>query len=409
MQDMNSRADRLFTQGKVEAALLAYQQAVASHSDVAESYEGLGAASLLCGDFETAIESYQFLLKRTPCGPATFCNLGHAYLFSGSFDKALRCFYRCLALHPGYVDAHMGLALAHLALGRFKQGWRHYERRRQTQMPVPQWKGESLAGRRILIHAEQGLGDTIQFVRYVPLVAARGGEVVLQVPPPLRRLLSQMEGVTQVISSKDPFPWASCHSSLLSLPRIFGTDITTIPAAIPYLSCSPAESDAWTGHPTKVGLKAGLVWAGDPRNSRDRHRSISLQSLQPLFEIAGVSLFSLQRGEAAGQVRDLSSQTRLHNLKSHHSDLYDMAAAIAALDLVISVDTSVAHLAGALGKPVWILLPYVADWRWLLHRPDSPWYPTARLFRQPKPGDWKAVIDLVTTALRERVNRGETE
>jgi hypothetical protein len=244
----------------------------------------------------------------------------------------------------------------------------------------PQWQGEPLEGARILLCAEQGLGDTMQFVRYAPLVAARGGEVVLEVQPGLHRLLSRFEGAHEIVSRGRPLPEFRWQCPLLSLPRIFHTDIATIPAAVPYLHANAADVRAWSRRLRREGLRIGLAWSGNPDHSRNRQRSIPLAQLAPLLQLQGATFYSLQKGSPTAQLRDLPATAKLIDLDAEQRDFADTAAIMSNLDLVISVDTAMAHLAGALGKPVWILLRYVPDWRWLLNREDSPWYPTARLF-----------------------------
>jgi tetratricopeptide (TPR) repeat protein len=386
--------------GSSLAATLHHPVVLATSPALLRHYDTMAAASLLSGDFKSAIAEYRLVLKDDPSNAEAWCNLGHAYLFSASFEQSRRCFYRSLAIQSGYVDAHMGLALCHLTLENFRQGWRHYERRRKAPQTAPAWVGEPLGGKRILVHAEQGLGDTIQFVRFVPAVAARGGEVVLQVQASLRPLLACIQGVSQLIATGDVYAEVDCQCSLLSLPRILAPKLAGVSSTVPYLKVPDDDTAAWSKRLTGTAPKVGLVWAGDPRNSRDTHRSISLESLSPLLEIAQVSFFSLQKGAAASQIERLPPAKKPGDIQGQDSDFANTAAAVTALDLIISVDTSVAHLAGALGKPVWILLPFVPDWRWLLQRNDSPWYPTARLFRQPAPGDWSSAIRTVADELQ---------
>jgi hypothetical protein len=259
-----------------------------------------------------------------------------------------------------------------------------------------------LNGETILLHAEQGLGDTLQFIRYLPLVAARGGRVILEVQPQLRTLLQNTPCAAQVVARGDALPAFTCHLPLMSLPLVFDTSIDTIPSTCPYLKIDEEAIDAaWRRHPRREKrLRVGLVWAGNPRFRGDQLRSISLEALLPLTEVEDVDLFSLQFGPAVAQIAPLQSRFPLTDACSNSKDFAETAAFVATLDLIISVDTAIAHLAGAMGLPVWVLLPHVADWRWLEQRQDSPWYPTARLFRQPAPGDWKAVAEQVRDALR---------
>ena len=279
----------------------------------------------------------------------------------------------------------------------------------------PQWRGEDLADKTIFLHSEQGYGDTIQFLRYVPLLASRGGRVILEVPPSLGRLAEQLQGAAQVFASGAVTPAADFFCPLLSLPRAFGTTVATIPGEVPYLAADRAAVAAWRRRLADLeGLRVGLVWAGNPRpnqpgaNRIDRRRSVTLGHFANLAEVPGVSFVSLQKGQAASQTRSPPPGLLVHDWTDELTDFADTAALIEALDLVISVDTSVVHLAGALGKPTWLLNRFDTCWRWLLNRDDSPWYPTLRQFRQPSPGDWNSVICGVRDAL-QRLAAGDRD
>jgi hypothetical protein len=305
--------------------------------------------------------------------------------------------------------------LCRLSLGDFALGWRKYEWRwqqptvlgSQSDRARPLWLGATdVIGKTILLHAEQGFGDTLQFCRYAPLVA-RTADVVLEVPRPLLRLLSTLPGVSRIVASGDPLPHFDLHCPLLSLPLAFGTTLADLPNHVPYLRADPVHVTAWRQRLAPLpGIRVGLVWSGNPRldiplaNRIDRRRSTTLDRLAPLGEIPGVSLVSLQKGDFRAQSTTPPPGLAIADWTDELDDFADTAALIEALDLVISVDTSVVHLAGALGKPVWVLNRYDACWRWLRDRGDSPWYPTARLFRQPTPGDWDGMIAEVVAALR---------
>ena len=283
----------------------------------------------------------------------------------------------------------------------------------KRKLAQPQWKGEPLDGARIVIPAEQGLGDTLQFLRYIPMVAAAGGVVVLMVQERMRRLAARVPGVAELVVSGEALPEFAWHCPLLSLALAFGTTLETIPAEVPYLSV-PEEALARLEELATVEwpeerLKVGVAWAGNQTfvGDRARYRSMPFEALRPLTEMAGVSLFSLQMGEACAELEGVEGVT---DLAPYVGDMADTAAQMARLDLVISVDTSVAHLAAGLGVATWVLLPFAAaDWRWLLERSDSPWYPTMRLFRQPRPGDWAAVVAEVCGELRAGVPDAEHE
>jgi hypothetical protein len=251
-----------------------------------------------------------------------------------------------------------------------------------------------------LIHAEQGFGDTLQFVRYIPAVAERGGRVVLEVPVSLVRLARTVAGTSEIVAAGDPLPRFDCHCPLLSLPRVLKTNLATIPNAVPYLRVPAEASAGWAERiPTTPCPKVGVVWAGSAVGAMDP-RHIDLRLLQPLWEVPGISWFSLQAGHRSGEISSVGG-TKITDLSPWLTDFAETAAAVCRLDLVISVDTSVAHLAGALGRPIWLLLRYPPEWRWLLKRDDSPWYPTARLFRQRKEGDWSGVAREVAAALAQ--------
>jgi tetratricopeptide (TPR) repeat protein len=344
-----------------------------------------------------------------PNDAAVYINMGTLLHAMGRLDDAMAYFLRAEALAPADAEAHWNEALCHLILGELRSGWEKYEwrwkkaefARERAAFPQPPWLGrEDLAGKTLLLWGEQGLGDTLQFCRYVPMLAARGVRVVLGVPPPLKRLLARLPGPVQVIGLDEPLPAFDYHCPLLSLPLVFGTTLTTIPATVPYVSAASEKVAAWRERLGPVsGRRVGLVWTGSPGHKDDRRRSIPLTELTALLG-TGVDLVSLQKEVREADRAALAAQPAIHHYGDCLEDFDDTAALIANLDLVISVDTAVAHLTGALGKPVWILLPYAPDWRWLLARSDSPWYPTATLYRQLRPGDWASPIRRIVEELR---------
>jgi len=256
------------------------------------------------------------------------------------------------------------------------------------------WDGRPLNGQRVLIHAEQGLGDSIQFIRYAPRIVERGGVVVVECQQALVELFKTARGVSEVVAAGEPLPPFDFHVPMLSQPLVFKTTLETIPGEIHYLTADPARCEIWR---QKIGgersrLRAGLVWGGNPANPGDRTRSIRLEKLLPLLRVEGVDFFSLQKDRGAEQIREVPGAARIIDHTGSLSSFAETAALLVQLDLVISVDTAIVHLAGALGRPVWALLPLAPDWRWLLNRYDSPWYPTLRLFRQPRIADWDSVI-----------------
>jgi len=312
-------------------------------------------------------------------------------------------------LRPLDAELHYNHAMLLLLAGDLKAGFREFEWRlshasakfRPRTFAVPRWRGEFRDGRTLLIHAEQGLGDSLQFVRLVTEAAATGGPVVLQVQPPLLELLRDSLDVT-VVSRDEPQPPFDLHVPLMSLPFELGTTMETIPAKVPYLEAAPAKVAKWRETlAAYAGLKVGVVWAGNPGHRHDRLRSLPAGLVLPRLARSGVQLFSLQK-EPRAEDRVVLEQLNgeVVDLAPSLASFADTAAVVSAMDLVISVDTAVAHLAAALGKPTWMLLPHSLDWRWLCAREDSPWYPTARLFRQTRPADWTSVLDRLPLELQ---------
>ncbi len=399
--------------GKYGAAVEAHRQALALKPDSAPALLGLGYFFERKGDLASAIDAYRTAIKLDPESSAAHLQSGSAEVLQDRLEEAAACFERVLHWAPDSAEARAFLGLIHLKQGNFRQGLSEYEDRWRTSygfrfrrtFPQPLWKGEPLEGSRILLHCEQGLGDTLQFVRYVPLVAARGGKVILEVQPRLHRLLAQTPGAAEVICRDEALPKFDWQCPLLSLPLALCTEFDTIPAHIPYLSPDPVQVEVWKQRLPGDSLRIGLAWSGSPLHPHERWRSIPLEQLAQLTKLEGTRFCSLQMGAPAGQVQQLGARVHLVDLQSEQKDFADTAAIVANLDLVISIDTSLAHLAGAMGKPVWVLLSKSADWRWFLDRDDSPWYPTARLFRQSILGDWQDVVTRVERELRELVMR----
>jgi tetratricopeptide (TPR) repeat protein len=371
------------------------------------------------GRLEEAVAGYDQALAYDPSLAQALINRSTLLATHGRFQEAVEGFTRAKTLQPNNADAHWNDALCRLAMGDFAAGWRGHEWRWRTvalrvaerHYPQPLWLGETpVRGRTIFLHGEQGHGDVLQFCRYAPLVAAMGAEVILEVPYALARLIRTMPGPQRVIAHNEAPPPFDLHCPLMSLPLALGTTLETIPATVPYLRADPDQERAWrlrlAGLP---GLRVGLVWAGSPRpldpsaSAIDRRRSMRLGQLARLGSVPGVSFVSLQKGQRAEEARTPPAGMSLTDWSGELWDFADTAALIAGLDLVISVDTSVVHLAGALGKPVWVMNRYDACWRWLHGRTDNPWYPTARLFRQLVYEQWDSVVGEVTAALRDLV------
>lgn len=397
---------------QVDAAVIAARQAVALRPNSSPGYLNLGNALKAAGDWRGAENAYRQALAIEPSNPRNQLNLANTLREMGRIAEAMPLFREAVRTNPSFAEAHRDLAFAMLLSGDLQPGWIENEWRWQTpemarqrrQYKQPAWNGESLAGRTVLVYTEQGFGDAIQFVRYVPLIAARGGRVILECQPALARLFRTVDGTTEVVIRGEELPAFDLHVPLLNLPRIFGTSLQSIPASAPYLR-APGEALAHVSNaiPHSARRNIGLVWAGNPSHLNDRNRSLPPQTLRPLFELSEIEFYSLQ---VSGSVRGTGSPIQegwwcAADLSGRINDYADTAALIDRLDLVISVDTSVAHLAGAMAKPIWLLLPFAPDWRWMLGRDDSPWYPTMRLFRQPEPKDWAAVIHRVADALRK--------
>jgi len=335
--------------------------------------------------------------------------LGIALNDKGQSDEAVAAYWQAVAIDPDLPASQWNLALALLVRGDFAQGWGKYEWRRKCadigcarpDIIQQQWHGEPLEGRTILLHAEQGFGDTIQFMRYLPLVVQCGGRVIVECQSELQRLLKIMAPDIPIIARGQPLPDFDLQCPLLSVPKAMGTTLATIPAHVPYLRADAQDMQAWRNRLADHGhcMKVGLIWAGNPRHKNDRNRSMKLAHFAHLAQVQGVQFYNLQKGEAAAEAKTFPLGMALIDWTDELKDFADTAGLIANLDLVIAVDTAVAHLAGAMGKPVWTLLPFCPDWRWLRGREDSPWYPTMRLFRQPANGDWNSVMKRVAEAL----------
>ncbi|MBK8163487.1 MAG: tetratricopeptide repeat protein [Gammaproteobacteria bacterium] len=390
-----------------EEALASLDRALALTPDHVDALYNRGITLRCLNRLPESLLAFNRALELRPDYTEAFIDRSVLMMHLRRFEDAYADTSRALALDPGYPEAHFCEAVYRLVSADFARGWEEYEWRWKVKeagvartFEQPLWLGrEDLDGKTILIHAEQGLGDTLQFSRYVPLVAGLGARVILEVQAPLESLLARLPGAAQVISAGDLPPAADFHCPLMSLPLAFNTDLRTIPAAIPYLHADQVRVEAWRarlGRPEKIRI--GLAWSGRPAFRNDYNRSIRPTDLLPLLE--GDGTFVSLHKELRDRDRDLfASCPQIKHYGAELNDFDDTAALIESLDLVISVDTSVAHLAGALGKPTWILLPYTPDWRWLLDREDSPWYPGVRLFRQTRPGDWDSVIRRITGEL----------
>ena len=373
-----------------------------------------GNALLRLNRVAEAVAAYERALELAPKNAALLANRAAALRRLDRPHEALMSAVRALAIKPDFAHARFVEAVARLSLGDFAAGWRAYKSRwhvgwlasQRRDYGAPLWLGEaSLAGKTILLHAEQGLGDTIQFARYAPLLAAQGACVILEVQQQLVRLLSNLPGVAKVIARKEPSPRYDYHCPLLSLPLACGTTLETIPSQASYIAAPQADVAQWRTRLPRQRPLVGLVWSGERSHDNDLNRSMRLQTLTPLFDLTDIAFVSLQHEVREEDRALLESRSDVVRIGAAFKDFADTAAAIAALDAVIAVDTAVAHLAGAMGKPLFLLLPFAADFRWLRGRSDSPWYPSARLFRQPQFDDWDGAVKFLRQELADDLGR----
>jgi hypothetical protein len=324
----------------------------------------------------------------------------------GDYPRAVDCFEKSLASKDGNVDVLWDRSLTRLVMGDFDRGWPEYEVRWRLKQnpprrfPFPLWEGQENRTVSLLVHHEQGLGDTIQFCRYLPMVAPRVGRLVFECQAELARLMTCLPGVAEVIPSGRPTPACDYHVPLLNLPRFLRTNFDNIPAEIPYLQPPPGIMTPTIHRPHGTKLAVGIVWAGKPSHNNDKNRSTTLERFLCLADLPGVALYSLQKGLRTADIQTLGAQALVTDIGSRLSDFAETALLLAQLDLIVAVDTAVVHLAGALGIPTFVVVPYTPDWRWLRGRDDTPWYPTLRLFRQPQPREWDSVFDRVRAAVQ---------
>jgi len=388
-------------EGDVQEALRAFERALAIRPGYTDAQYNLALTLQNAGRVHEAESQYVSLLEFDPGHADTLNNLGGIYLSENRLEEAITHFETALASKPTHIDARWNLSLALLSRGDFRRGWPLYESRmEQAGFPrrdfsCPRWRHQILEGKRVCVWSEQGLGDTIQFLRYLPLLMEMGAQIIFEVQPRLYPLLRRLPGV-EVVPRGETLPAFDYHIPLLSLPGCF-EQIPPVwfPVEIP----PPAVS-------LLAGYRVGLCWAGHPAHVQGRKRSIPLATLAGVASVDGVSFLSLQRGPAESEINSLSGTWRPQRIETEEGTVTDLASIICGLDLVITVDTMVAHLAGTLGRPVWTLLPFGADWRWLLEREDSPWYPGMRLFRQPRAGAWNEVVERVAAELRALTGRG---
>lgn len=404
-------------QGKLEAAIARYRKAIRLNSTLPEAHSNLGHALKERGDFEQAIAQYRTALQLAPNNPEAHHNLAEALQEQGQADEAIALLDHALILYPDHLQLQGSRIRARLITGNLREGFAEYDpwrlARSARSFAQPAWDGSPLNGATILLYAEpgSGFGDTIQFIRYAPLVAQRGGRVIVECQPPVLGLLKTVPGIETLIAAGMPLPAFDVQASLLSLPYLWDTTLETIPAIVPYVGAAQrnnaiGETTAAINDPpskkTSLLLQVGIVWGGDPNHLHDQERSCPFSTFRAFLNTPGVEFYSLQKGAHRVELVNVND-VPVYDWHDRLTDFAETAAAIDQLDLVISVDTAVAHLAGAMAKPVWVLLAFASDWRWLMQRQTSPWYPTAQLFRQSRPHDWAGVCTQVAQALEELV------
>jgi FkbM family methyltransferase len=410
----NNLGSALEEMGRMDEAIVSLEEALRLRPDFAKAHNNLAIAYWHQGRLDEAIASCRRAIELMPELSEAHNNLGNVLRDQGRLDEALSSYERAIAIKSDYPDPYWNRSLVLLLQGDLERGWADYEWRwklasfatRKTDKPM--WDGSPLEGRTVLLDSEQGLGDTIHFIRYAPLVRARGGKVIFACPKALARLLSGCAGIDQLVSQGEPVGEFDTFTPLLSLPYILGTTLKNIPADVPYLTADKDLVERWRGELASIdGYKVGIAWQGSPKNRTDRLRSMPLARFEPLARVPDMRLLSLQKGLGSEQIAALNGRFEVDDLASRldldAGPFMDTAAVLRHLDLVITCDSAIAHLAGALAVPVWIALPFSPDWRWMLGRDDTPWYPTARLFRQAKLGEWEPVFERMAEELAQRI------
>jgi len=397
-------------EGDLDAAERHYDQAIRNDPTMSEALVNLANVQRASQRLEEAVENYLLALEMIGDVAIVHGNLGVALHELGDIDGALVAYERALEIESGDSEVRRNRAQALLQLGRFEEGWREFEWRWKTRhfaairrtWNMPQWDGTPLDGGTVLIHAEQGFGDCLQFIRFAPLVRKRVARVIVECPAPTAGLVSRVVGVDDVVPAGAPLPEVDAHIPMMSLPGVFGVDLETLPAEVPYLSVADQDRRTWAG---RIGpgerLRVGVVWKGSHKHQRNTWRSPGIDALSPLFGVADINFISLQKDDEAADIKAAGLREDVLRLGHEFRDFSETAAVVDNLDLIITPDTAVAHLAGGMGKPVWVMLPHVSEWRWLMDRDDSPWYPTMKLFRQDRRGDWSAPVAQMALELRD--------
>ena len=407
---LNNVGVALHAMGMPREAAASLRIAIRNKPDYAEAHSNLGNSLKDQGDLDAAVACYLRAIEIDPRYFDAYNNLGNGLRAQGHLAESITCYEKALELKPDNPEMHLNRALVWLQMGDFERGWREYEWRlkcRDYAIPpiaAPRWDGSPLEGQPILLYADHGFGDTIQFIRYAPLVRERGGRVIVACQKPIARVVASCPGVEQVVPEGSLLPEFVVHAPLMSLPLAFGTTLGSVPASVPYLSADAALVSKWRARlGASRSFKIGVTWQGNPTYRRDRERSFRLVELERLARTPGVELVSFQRIHGVEQLGEVQSKFAVTSIGEELNDFMDTAAAMQAIDLMITPDTSLGHLAGALGVPVWLALSFAADSRWLHGRSDSPWYPSMRLFRQERWGDWAQVFEPMAAELPRMV------
>lgn len=404
---LNSLGEVYRLVGDVAKSREVLNRAIKLNPSFALAYNNLGMSYLAQDDFRQALAYFSSATQLDSSLAMAHFNQGIAFKELGLVEEAIAALRQAVKIAPDFAEAHLNLAIALLLSGQMLEGFEEYEWRNRISTPPvfdsPPWDGTVDPKGTLLVYAEQGLGDTLQFIRFIPFIAAQGMRVIVQCPPVLENLLQGVEGVSMTYRQDEALPPHSAHVSLMSLPRLFQVHLGKVPANVPYITTPFSKIVAWKEAltPFRDTICIGLRWAGNPDNTQDRGRSIPLKLFEALADIPNVTWVNLQANPLSEEERQSAEKLGLKDFSDRLADFTDTAALVEQLDLVISVDTAVLHLAGALGRPVWGLLKASPHWPWLLERDDSPWYPSARLFRQKTAGDWKAVVGQLTSLLQE--------
>ena len=402
----------LYAQDLLDEAAASCREALERKPDYADAHNNYGLVLCKQGQLEKAASSCRAALSIRSDYPKAHSNLGIVLHEQGLLDDAVVSYREALSLRPDFPVAECNLAYSLLLGGQFDEGWACYEKRFEGKNPgadwarnfdQPLWDGKPLEGRKILLYAEQGLGDSMQFIRYVKLVALHGGSIIVECQPELKALFASVEGIDILAGKGEDLPDFDVQAPLMSLPHIFNTVIDTIPNDVPYLAAEEDRIESWDRRLGNEGFRVGIAWQGNPTQRDDHERSIPLHHFEPLTHVPDVRVISLQKKDGLEQLSNLPDGMTVEGLDDDFDSgpdaFIDTAAVMMNLNLIVTSDTAIAHLAGALGRPVWVLLPAIPDWRWLTDREDSPWYPTMRLFRQPARGDWESVFSTVAEQL----------